>query len=224
MKTIKTISISLICFLIANIANGQDLQIRRPILPTTFSDAQGHSIIIRETLESDFNAIKVLCINTFIHIYNLTTKEKKDAFQAVYDTLMAEELVYFHTNHQKMISLVAVCNDNIIGFLSANLTDVPHEMYGRSFAIAPAFQHQGVGRRMIMRCIELLPSLKRAICLTSKRNNLTPKIYEHFGGKRVENHSWGRYLYSNLNPSDYVGYEFDETALAAFSSRFPGTH
>jgi hypothetical protein len=58
--------------------------------------------------------------------------------------------------------------------------------------------------------------LASAVCLTSRKNLKPQKIYEYLGGKKVENPAWLSYLYSNLNPAEFVGYEFDQSALMKF--------
>ena len=198
---------------------GQDLNFFRTFTPVIFEDSQGRTITIRNIEENEFDAVKTLATDSFAQAYGFTTQEKIDGLKKVYDVLMVEEIAFFRANHATMISLVAICNDKIIGYFSAHLLDMPLQMYGRFLVIDPEFQRFGVAERLLKCCSEFLPSLKKVVCLTSKKNPVAQKFYEHLGGKKVENPSWMKYLYSNLNTSGYIGYEFDEAALAAFNNR-----
>jgi ribosomal protein S18 acetylase RimI-like enzyme len=173
-------------------------------------------IEIRSVQESDFSALKSLGVKTFSLVNKLTTPEEIGKLEKTYDALFDEEQMIFSENPQKMIALVAIKKGAIVGYFSAYPTDQADECYARFFMVDSELQKQGLGKQLLHRFREQVPALKRVVCVTNKKNSGAQKLYEYFGGKKVENPAWSIYLYSMLNKADYVGYEFDGNAIAAF--------
>ncbi|MDR3646740.1 MAG: GNAT family N-acetyltransferase [Candidatus Babeliales bacterium] len=189
------------------------------IQPVMVSDNKDRAVNIREIRDHEFDEVRDLGVKIFTYIYNFTTQEQINDLRKSYDSTISEERNDFNSNYENMISLVATCNNQIIGFLSVNLTDKPNEVYGRVFLVHPTFQKCGIGKKLLKRCRQLLPSSKKVVCMTSKKNERAQQLYAHFGGKKIENPYWSKYLYRNLDVSNYTGYEFDEAALLVFDKK-----
>lgn len=175
------------------------------------------AIIIRELQEHDFEAIENLIMATFAHTYAMNTQEQLAGLKKYCNAIITEEKA-IHQNREKYISLVAICDTKIIGFLSTELIAIPHELYGRIFVVDTFFQGKGIGTLLLKKCRALLPMVNRVVCMTNKKNRNVHKFYEYFGGKKVENPYWSKYLYTYVNSYDYIGYEFDQTAIMAFDA------
>ena len=186
------------------------------IQPIIFQTSQGNTITIREVQEPDFEIIKELAVKVFSQAYNFTTAEETDVLRKSYNLIITDEANFYKEHGNSMIALVAIYNNNIIGYISANLTTRPGEIYERFLVVDSLLQHQGIGKKLMSYCFKLIPNTKRVVCLTNKKNTNTQKLYEYFGGKKVEHPSWTHYLYKNLNPNEYIGYELDEKAIERF--------
>jgi len=180
------------------------------------NDSGKGQTIIRPVQDSDLELVKALAIKTFSVVNQFTTQEQVDALAKVYDVIIAEEQDYLKKNKDNMVALVAAKEDRIIGYFSAHKTNVNSELYARCFMVDPAYQNRSVGKKLLQQCRAILPAIKKVTCLTNKKNNGAQKLYEYFGAKRIENPDWAHHLYSNLKPSDYVGYEFDQKAISRF--------
>lgn len=178
-----------------------------------------NGIIIRHLKDGESVTIKDLAVKTFAKLYNFTTQEQVDKLQKTYDLIIPEESDYLNYNSNKMIALVATNKDIIIGYLSVNVTDNSGEVYIRAFFVDPYFQHHGIGNKLLKYCRNLLPEIKRVVCVTNKLNFSAQKLYSNWGGKKVENPSWQKYLYKIFNIEDYIGYEFDEQVLIDFDTK-----
>lgn len=208
------------CFLLNNALYIYSLERFKPTQLTVSVDNQDCPINLREAQESDFEEIYALCVKTFVHAYKFTTKEQVDLLKKTYDLIIPDELDNLKQNYQTMVATVAVHNNKIIAYFSANLTNNTDEIYARFLAVDPDFQHKNIAKNILKCCRDLLPNLKRVVCLTKKQNIAAQKLYEYFLGKRVEDPAWKCYLYKNLNAQDYIGYEFDESAIFAFDKRW----
>jgi GNAT superfamily N-acetyltransferase len=178
------------------------------LLPTT-------AIQVRTVQEEDFEAVKALGLKALILAYNLTDKEQIEALRISYDATLDEDKKQIQSD-KGIIALVAVCRDTVVGYLSANMTKIPFQAYGRTLMVDPSFQHQGVSTLLVKHCMALLPPFISAVCFTSRLNLKAQKFYEYLGGRKVENATWSNYLYSNLNLADFVGYEFGQQTLKKF--------
>lgn len=173
-------------------------------------------ITIRQTLLDDFQEIGEISTRSFAGVYGLTTQEQINDYKQKNDSLFAEEKETFIRNRTNMVSLVALCNGKITGFLSTNLTDdAPDELYGRELVIDPTVQKQGIGKLLITHCLRQLPTLKRAVCMTNKKNHNAQAFYKHFKGKEIDVASFQKYLYAALDPANYVGFEFGQAEIQA---------
>lgn len=190
----------------------QELQIFDQL--NTCLDDTHTTIAYRATQPDDYKAIYDLSIKTFARVYNYTTQEQVDRSKKVWDIIIQEEVAAFE--NKQIISCVATANERVIGYISVNLTDVPDEMYLRQIVVDASYQRQGIGKKLIQHCLELLPNTTRMVLMTHKKNYDAPQFYEYFGGQKVESPIWQKYLPSNLDSKQFVGYEFAKAELRAF--------
>lgn len=188
---------------------------------TTSSFLISNNLVIRNANKEDYNQILELSVEAFSKTYNYTKEDQIDELRKVCEEILDEEVDYLKNNSIGMIAFVASINDKIVGYLSLNKTDIANEYYIRGFIVDVNFQKKRIGIKLLKKSREFLGiDFKRAVCLTNKNNINAQEIFLNFGGKKVENPYWSKFLYSNTDISNYIGFEFDEDAIIKLEKRF----
>lgn len=187
---------------------------------TASSLLTSNDLVIRTAKNEDYDQILKFSVITFAKEYNYTAEQIED-LRKICMTTFDEEQNYLKNNTRGMIAFVAAMGDKIVGYLSLNKTDFPNEYYIRLFVVDIDFQKKKIGIKLLKKCREFLGhNLKRIVCLTNKINVNAKEMYLNFGGKKVENPYWTKFLYADRDISNYIGFEFDEDAITKLEQRF----
>ena len=184
------------------------------VLPTA---CHAVSFSIRLATPADLPAVQQFSLNSFTQLSGLSKPSLM--MQVVYSQIFAQEAADMQSMSSSFMGFTAVANNAVVGYLSAQDISPANTVYARWLAVDPAFQNNGVAGALVQALLAVRPSTVNLYLATAKKNAAAQALYVNNGAVVAPQNMWAPYLYTACSPLLFVGYVFNQAALAALSTR-----
>ncbi len=143
-------------------------------------------------------------VNAFLLAYEDLTLEQlgvqdktlflKDAFGDMYRDVQTGKQKLFVAKHQ----------EKVIGFVSFEEAEKPHQIYIAHLAVDPNYWQEGIGKRLVFSALDAFEGVDRLVVITRKVNEVAKKFYQKLGFVSSS------YIHPGYSSEKYIGYEWSK--------------
>lgn len=134
---------------------------------------------------SDMQVLHDLFLKSFLQNYQKLGLTKKDLgtddITKVLNDYWDEEVASLKSNHVHWI--VAKSDGKVVGYASFNMEDAPQEVYIQLLCVDPAYQKQGIGKKLLYSILQQDQTIKKLSLVTRRVNSSAIAFYQRLGFK-----------------------------------------